>query len=170
MPKKAERQFPGLVKAVAHAVRGWYYWHKYGDVRKCPHCDGLLPKSDKMPDYVMALNPLYVEVKESNADGRWNITDIRFNQRNWLNNNPGALFIEIGTGKRPDERMAWLVPWKEWLKIEKTLLDRGQKSLTLKGSSRSVGAEEILSEWKLTWQNKDWIPQEDHPVWTYLKA
>jgi|SRR3990167_3472063 len=170
MAKEAE----GYFKETARAL-GWA-WHKYGDVRYCPHCHGVLPKSETMPDFCLITLPILVECKNSNSTGRWEWkSDIgpegkRTIQRERLNPD-GWLYIVIGSGRVPKEKGAWLIPWQAWLKIEEALLLGKQASLPFKGSQRLIGAVTLFSGFELVWEKGKFLIPNEHIFWeTYVKA
>ena len=171
--KTAEPKFRDLMKRLGN------WWHKYGDVRYCMHCHQALPKSENAPDFFTSVIGAWVEVKNNDKSGRWAWTEIykdgaRANQRNMLLDNAGWLFIELGTGKAPNGRGAFLIPFIEWCtRVEPILLERDQKSIRLEtiynqdGTERNnmIGADNLLEEWRLNWvTNVGWEIPPDH-VW-----
>ena len=172
MTKEAEK------RVVAFAKHYDYYRHKYGDVRRCLHCQGLLPKTENAPDYAIAPIYTWVEAKNSDSTETWKWHEIgpngdRKNQRRWLIENGGWLFIELSTeGARGSEgRGAFLIPFKSWLKeVEPILLKSGQKSIGLV-SKRNPGADSLLAEWSMIWlPNVGWIPDNNHIWWEALEG
>lgn len=156
-----------------------FYLHKWRDrgymscpnchrpLTKCPIChqDMLLPKAQTKPDYLMAMSYVYVEAK--GAGDSWAFTtSIRENQRVVAEEHETWLFLEIGKGRAPKGKNAFLVPWEKWEAIEKELLENNQKSLIFEASNRSrmPVASEVLGEWQLEWQ-KQWTIPSQHEFW-----
>lgn len=178
MTKEAEKRWREIAKYYG------LYWYKFGDVRYCIHCHKPLPKSERKPDFVTATVSTYVETKNSNAKGSWAWTELlpegsRCLQRAFLEENGGWLFIELGTGKAPDNKGAWLVPWLAWVNnIEPELLRRNQRSLQYKTAynkdsvstrGNHIGADLLLIEYALTWKPKQgWIIPKGHIWWRAL--
>lgn len=151
--------------------KGWF-WHKYGDVRYCMHCHKPLPKTENAPDFVVAPLVTYVECKNSNATGRWDWTEIaedgaRANQRNWLLEHDGWLFIELGTGKAPKGRQAYLVPIIIWINyIEPQLRELKMSSIRKETRGKRPGADDLLLTFMLEWvPNQGWIIPDYHEWW-----
>lgn len=167
MAGASEPEFRAMVKAY-----GWG-WHKYGDVRYCIYCHKALPKSELMPDFMVNLQPIFVEVKNNNATGRWDFANdigpegARKAQRQFLIENDGWLFIELGQGRRPKNFGAFLIPMRQWLTLEEPL---GQSSLPLHGTARLVGADVALDAWALKWEDGHWTIPKGHIWWYHLKS
>jgi len=162
---------------------GWF-WYKFGDVRYCIHCKKPLPKSELKPDFVTAPVHTYVECKNNSSDGTWRWVELaedgeRSLQREWLNEHGGWLFIELGTGRAPENKGAWLVPWGIWTRdIEPVLIERDQKSLRYRTvynkdgiSTRGniIGADELLLGYGLEWEaGTGWTIPKGHIWWRIL--
>ena len=174
MRKSSEKKFRNMMKYYG------YYWYKYGDVNYCPHCHKPLPKSEMKPDFVVSPNVTWVECKNNNKSGLWNWTEIdeggdRSFQREFLIENNGWLFIELGTGNAPTNKGAWLVPIDYWIYVvEPKLKKSGQKSLRYKtvynkdGSKRNghTGADILLKEYALEWTaHVGWTIPNNHQWW-----
>lgn len=164
---------------LGRTFRSLGYVHKFRDrgyincpqcekqVSICPHCGGslLLEKADTKPDYLVALDYVYIEGK--GAEDRWDFTSsIRDIQRAVMQEHESYLFLEIGKkgGRAPNGRQAYLVPWEEWLRIETGLVERKIASLIYEASktSRNPTVRSLLSIWELTWQEGRWCVPEDH--------
>jgi hypothetical protein len=166
--KRAETSFRALIKGMGGA------WHKYGDVRYCIHCHHPLPKTEKAPDFLAALLYTWVECKNSNSTGRWDWAgDIgpdgaRTGQRQWLTENQGWLFIELGQGRADrDQRSCYLIQWSDWLELEPTLQ---QKSIRKESHGRFIGGDELFSQHRLVWVNSQWEIPPDHSWWDWLSS
>lgn len=152
MRKIAEKRFIETAR-----FYGWYT-HKYGDVRHCIHCQGILPKSENMPDYAEGIIYTYVEAKNNNSQGRWGwYQDIgpegkRKNQRKWIQKYHGWLYIVFKEGKPPEDESAFYIPWYQWANsIEPALLEKDQRTLTKTGA-RQPGADYLFAEYALSWE------------------
>ena len=168
--KRAESSFKETLKAYD------WRWHKYGDVRYCIHCHKPLPKSENAPDFSAWVVYTWVECKNSNSTGRWVWTEIseggdRANQRAWLIENGGWLYIELGTGRAPKGKSAYLVPFKHWLnRIEPFLIENGMKSIRKETIGNRPGADDFLALWRLDWRNSHWEIPKNHYWWYSLRT
>lgn len=171
-------------EARVRALTNYYKWfkHKYGDVRYCNVCHSALPKSENAPDFYIAQIGDWVEAKNSDASGAWNCSEIyedgaRKNQRAFLIENKGWLFIELSDGKSVKDKSAYLVPFGAWLGIiEPKLIKKGMKSIrrtttyNKDGSIRRIGADILLDNYKLEWiPTVGWTIPAGHFYWTILK-
>lgn len=179
MTKSAEKSWRRLAKH--HGI----FWHKYGDVRYCIHCKKPLPKAELKPDFVVAPIVTYVEAKNNDGTGTWKWTELqeggsRENQRNFLKENNGWLFIELGEGNAPKNKQAWLIPWFIWEEeLEPMLIDADQKSIRHKtkynkdGEFRSghVGGDLLFTAYALEWEpNTGWTVPRGHMWWRAMKS
>jgi hypothetical protein len=147
--------------------------HKFADRLKCQVCQNLIWKSTKMPDYeatYMGMKTL-VEVKQSHATGRWSFANKEQGVRdtqveemdNWESTHQVGcwMFIVLGNGRAPKGRGAFLIPWKDWKRIEVELIAEGQKSITF-DSGRMKMAKDFLAEWQLVWSDGRWTLPDGH--------
>ena len=172
--KKAEAKWRAVCK------RNLWYWHKYGDVRYCIYCKGVLPKTERAPDFAVAVSFTYVECKNNDKTGRWSWKELadggtRHNQREWLLNEGGWLFIELGLGRAPKGKSAFLVPFGFWVDhIEPQLIELGMASIrkdTRGKDGKRPGADEILARFRLEWVTKEgWIIPNGHDWWKALHS
>jgi len=107
-------------------------------------------------------------------------------QRLWLNNytaDGGKAFLALATphgraGTYQNPRLAWLVPWKDWLSTEAklraikhlslALIDRQGLHNRVKLQERELFAYTTLAPWGLTWQaKKGWTVRPSHPLWVW---
>lgn len=150
-----------------------YYVHKWGDVRygHCPKCNTFfpLPKAEKKPDFLIALQYRFIEAK--GAGNSWHFDgDFRPNQREFMDANEDLswIFVEIGEGKAPKGKKAFLLPWKNWKIIEDKLLKENMKSIIFESTekSRVFTVDSVFDiSYCLVWENGLWnIPQE-HIWW-----
>lgn len=151
-----------------------YYVHKWGDVRygHCPKCNTFfpLPKAEKKPDFLVAMTYRYVEAK--GAGDIWTFADdFRPNQREFMDENhlQSWIFVEMGSGKAPKGKSAFLMPWSLWKFIENQILEDGHKSIRLFGTTttRVPTLQQVIPEnYFLEWANGKWHANyETHPWW-----
>jgi hypothetical protein len=178
--KEAERRW----KAVSN-YHG-FPSHKNGDVRYCIHCGKPLPKSVLKPDYTVSLFETHVECKNDNKSHEaWLWAEIgedgeRSLQRKFFQENGGWLFIELGQGRAPDGKRAWLVPWFIWVRdIEPKLLETGQKSIrfeTIYNKDNSprrgyFGGDILFHGYEMEWKpGEGWIIPVGHLWWKAYHA
>lgn len=145
-------------------------------VKVCPYCqkDMLLNKAETLPDFIVSWRFVYVEGK--GAEDRWDFTtSITPTQRRVMAEDgvDGWLFLEIGTGRAPNGREAYLVPWDFWCKTEELLEEHAVKSIIFEGGSRSKNptAKQCFPTYDLKWKGGGWIIPAGHPFWiTYPDA
>lgn len=150
-----------------------FYWRKFKDRSWCPNCHSLLPKSEKMPDYLIATMPQLVEVKSSFGNGRWPFKEsIRDTQRETLGERGGWLYLEMADGPRAypgKTKSAYLIPWEIWLETEQDLLSRGISSLT-RTTKRNQGTDELFTDFQLVWEKGEgWTIPRSHVFWSKLQ-
>jgi hypothetical protein len=166
--KAAETAFREMAK------RYGYGWHKYGDVRYCIHCHKPLPKSEQAPDFALWEVYNWVECKNSDASGRWNASELmeggtREKQREFLLEREGWLFILLGTGRAPNGKSAYLIPFHEWVKRYEPILESNKmRSIRKTGRGKRLGADQMLSSYRLDWNDGGWIIPNGHPFWWHL--
>lgn len=162
--KQSEADFAKIMGYLNVDTNGYFWSHKWADMRYCPHCRTLLYKTEDNVDYTIIGGNIagLVECKQDNE--RFSFANeeagIRPKQREFLNewskqNRPCFLFLELGNGNAPKARHAWLIPWVHWLIFESKLEERGMKSLpwTVTKRSNEFNAISLLGEYEL-----DWIP------------
>lgn len=169
MAKEAEAAFTKMIRGLG------FFSHKYGDARRCFQCGAIQPKSERAPDYAIAPIFTWVECKNSDSTGRWNwASDIGPNgarkpQRQFLIENGGWLFIELGQGRAPDGRGAWLIPFKDWLVAEDLLLASDILSLKFEAvgqphhkNYRPSATEWLGNDFRLVWKKGGWSIPAHH--------
>ena len=176
MTKEAEKRVRDLTNH--------YGWHrrKYGDVRYCIHCHKPLPKSENAPDFYISQIGDWVEAKNNDNTGIWTCAELytggeRENQRRFLQQNDGWLFIELSDGRAPANAAAYLVPWDMWeSKIETFLVKQRMKSIRREstylncGKIKRYGADKLLKDYELKWEaNIGWVIPNKHIYWYKLK-
>ncbi len=164
--KGAEKRIPHFAKK--HKL----YFHKYKDVQLCIHCHKPQPKSKSMPDYLLTPIPIYVEVKESGQDERFNfkhgMTDV---QREFFSENPGFIFLEMGSGNAPNGKSAYMIPTPVWFISTDNLIATGYGSFSREESARGCPGTEILfSKYKCVWEEGGWNIPWGHIFWLLLKS
>lgn len=137
-------------------------------VKTCPHCkkDLLLNKAETLPDFIIAMDYVYVEGKGSTDSWNWksSITEIQdrvcLEHESWL-------FLEMGTGRAPKGRSAWLVPWVTWKEIQTNLEALGFSSIIFEGTTRTKNpvAKDVLQGYECEWHNGGWKLPVNHPFW-----
>lgn len=166
--KKAEARFRAIAKK-----NGWF-WHKYGDVRFCWKCHSVLPKTENAPDFATAIVYTYVECKNGDASGRWNCKELskdgkRSNQREWLLEHGGWLFIELGDKPAPKGKSAFLIPFIIWVRdVEPILRENKMASIRKETKGKRPGADELLAEYRLVWEGGQWDVPAGHKWWELL--
>lgn len=146
-----------------------FYWHKYSDIRQCPHCHTLLPKSERMPDYAVA--PVYTYIECKNAPERWGWVEIaeggaRTLQREWLTKTGGWLFIVLGDKPAPAGKSAYLIPFDKWLEeVEPKLIELDMKSLRRETIRDRPGADQLLAAYRLDWITGEGWDVPDGHIW-----
>jgi len=163
-------------QAFSKMIRGYYgyYSRKLGDRRYCPNCRFLLPKTEQAPDYVVAQTEEWVECKNSDATGRWTWSEItmdgpRHNQRQWLKEYDGWLFILLGNKRAPKGKSAYLIPFLDWMNsIEPTLIEHGMKSIRKETKGERPGGDDLMPEYMLEWEpGEGWFIPKGHPWWAH---
>lgn len=151
-----------------------WYWHKYGDVRYCMNCHVALPKSENAPDFSAGMVYTYIEAKNSDSSDTWQWSEIseegaRKNQRKWLLETGGWLFIELGSGNAPKGKSAYLVPFDQWVGlIEPQLIKNNMKSIRKETYRDRPGADTLLADFQLTWEYGGWRIPVNHVWWRIL--
>ena len=170
MPRKAAEQ----AWSKLCTYHDWYR-HKYGDVRYCIHCSRPLPKTENAPDYACGLVYTYIEAKNSTKIGTWRWVEIaqdgeRKNQREWLLEHGGWLFIVLGEGRAPKGKSAYLVPFEDWVDlIEPFLIELKMASIRKETKGKRPGADVFLDDYRLIWlTNQGWVIQKGHPWWRWM--
>lgn len=166
--KAAEKRWRSIAKG-----QDWY-WHKYGDVRYCWKCHTVLPKTENAPDFAVAVVYTYVECKNSDGTGRWNCKEIseegrRGNQRAWLLEHGGWLFIELGNKPAPKGKSAYLIPFIIWVRdVEPILRENKMASIRKETKGKRPGADELLADYRLDWIEGNWEIPAGHKWWSCL--
>lgn len=178
MKKKQSETSLGLL------MRGLnYFVHKWRDrgyiscprchvlLKTCPVCheDMLLPKAQSHPDFLIAMKWAYVECKQGGES--WPIGDISDVQQSALNDHHNSwIFLEMGTGRAPKGKGAWLIPWEEFKEMQRMILAKGHKSIRFQDTERSKvpTADDAFHPYRLYWQtNEGWTIPEEHEWWQH---
>jgi hypothetical protein len=172
--KEAEKKFKAMCNY--HGLDSY----KNGDVRLCVACGAPQPKSERKPDYTISPFGTSVECKNANSRGIWEWSEIdeggaRFLQRQYLQENGGWLFIELGLGRAPEGKAAWLIPWTRWVnEIEPQLHKTGQKSIRMEtlrnndGTPRRgyYGGDVLFEGYEVEWKTYvGWTIPKGHVFW-----
>jgi hypothetical protein len=126
----------------------------------------LLNKAETLPDFLVAFDYIYVEGK--GGTDSWNFkTSITPTQDRVCLEHESWLFLELGPGRAPAGRKAWLMPWITWKHMQQKYEKDGFSSIifgrTVK--SRNPVAQEDLKEWELVWADGGWKIPERHSFW-----
>lgn len=175
--KRAEKEFVQAQK------RYDFDMHKFTDRKwvHCPRCHFgfLLPKGENVVDYILWTLGFWVEVKESNSEGRWEWVELlpdgeHSNQRDFLIEHDGWLYLQLGMGRaHPNReksgRSAYLIPFYEWrYEIEPYLLEHGRRSIRKETIGSRPGGDVLLAKWRLDWVDGKWDIPIGHPFWWEL--
>jgi hypothetical protein len=166
--KQSEKRWRSIAKG-----HNWF-WHKYGDVRYCWKCNTVLPKTENVPDFAVAIVYTYVECKNSDKSGRWACKEIseegaRANQRAWLLERGGWLFIELGDKPAPKGKSAYLIPFIIWTRdVEPILREKKMASIRKETKGKRPGADELLANYRLEWIDGNWEIPPYHIWWEKL--
>jgi hypothetical protein len=152
----------------------------------CEHCHRPNHPEADLPD-IYVKNPrgpgFPIEVKlYPGDDSAFAFSRITTGQHRWLNNwtlDGGHAFLVLGTrtgkaGSKTNPRRLWLVPWRDWLRVEISCREAGQASLPLENPYRlamkdaDLYAIAALAKWELVWEDGCWHLGECHPLNTLL--
>ncbi len=159
-----------------------YFVHKWRDrgfvscpschlaITTCPYCKQslLLPKAQTYPDFLVAHSWTFIECKQGTND--WNLYDVSDIQVSVLDD-PSQIswiFLELGPGKAPKGKQAFLIEWKVFKEVREQIKREGYKSVSFKRSSRGKlpQANETFTSWQLEWATlKGWDIPFNHPWW-----
>lgn len=162
---------------------------------KRPDLSGRIPSG--RPDYCVYANTgfhFWVEMKHANSNLQF--SSINDDQRLWMSYGPpniaGSLrgsdklydfrwaqhmFLWLSIGKSiRDRRMVFVVPWIDWLTIEKRFTDAGLAGIALhtpkKIAHRDGGlfASDALRDFALSWcGGGKWLFHYDHALMKYMR-
>lgn len=173
--KKSEGEFGVMMRQLYH-----YFTYKWRDrgfvecphcgrmVRNCPYChrELLLNKAQTYPDFLVAYGWGFYEVKFGKE--RFGKADITPNQYKVMEKcREGWLFLEMGEGRAPAGRSAFLLPWNVWLGIEVELEKLGVSSIVYERKSargKSPVANELLAGFAMQW-DRGWKIPKEHVFW-----
>lgn len=140
-------------------------------VKFCPMCKRsmLLEKAKTLPDYVLNLSPIYIEVKRSKKDDTWSLYDFSDIQETVLNKHmtrglDAWVFLLMGKGRMPKGKQAFLIPW-EYLKAVRDDLET--KSVRMIKTDRSIvpTAMEMFAMWECEWETGKGFTIPDKHTW-----
>ena len=128
-------------------------------------------KAETLPDFFISFDYIYVEGKGSTDAWNWksSITPI---QDKVCDEHESWLFLEMGTGRAPNGRAAWLVPWGMWKIHQERLEAEGFSSIIYEKTTRSRNpvAGELLKDYVLEWVDGSWSIPEGHVFWYHHPA
>jgi hypothetical protein len=90
----------------------------------------------------------------------------RKNQRTFLLENGGWLFIQLGDEPAPNGKSAYLLPFSVWVdEIEPVLIAKKMQSIRRETVGERIGADELLMEFRLIWAEGGWAIPKTHHWW-----
>lgn len=162
-------------------MREHLYWaHKWRDrgyprcpqcgraIVICPYCHGntLMPKAQTYPDFIFAERPGYAEAKEGGLS--FSFDDVTPNQWQVMGEAEDAwLFLQMGAGRAPDGRDAFLIPWQVFFKTVDDLRSQGIQSICYQKTNRTKNpaAMDLFSIYCCAWEQGGWIIPREHIFW-----
>lgn len=163
------------IKAIKGRDRGYINCPNcHTPAKTCPNCKGdmLLNKAATRLDFLVLINWTEVECKQ--GDESWALNDFTATQEKLLPQEieelgePRWLFLEIGDGRAPKGKEAYLIPADEFIRIRDLEYEAGRKSVRFRKTNRSKvkEARELFERFGLTWKTKvGWTIPEDHEFW-----
>jgi len=163
-----------------------YFAHKWRDrgfvscpschkaVTVCPYCHSsmLLPKAQTLPDFLVAPTFAYIECKQ--GEESWSIGDVSEVQEKVLEDNPKSwIFLEMGTGRAPHGKEAFLIRWEVFKTIREIMLQKDLHSVRFQASrtSRMPLANSLFSADQLYWViHLGWQIPFTHEWWKVMKV
>lgn len=160
-----------------------YFVHKWRDrgfvscpnchttLTVCPKCKGslLLPKAQTYPDFLVAHSWTFIECKQ--GIDNWSLLDISETQVSVLDesNQPSWIFLELGPGKAPKGKQAYLIAWQEFKRIRHEIIsEQNIKSVCFRRSARGRApqADEVFAPYQLEWATlQGWTIPQTHCWW-----
>jgi len=148
----------------------------HNTIQTCPKCKKsmLLPKASTRLDYLVAMD--WVEIECKQGEETWSLHDFTENQENLLplpveeTQHPRWIFVELGTGRAPNGKEAYLIPADAFLVIRKNLEEHQMKSVRFRRTERSKlpEARHTFGKFGLEWvTNRGWNIPEGHEFWNY---
>ena len=134
----------------------------------CPKChkDFLLNKAETLPDYIISFDYVFIEGKGSTDSWSWK-SSITPTQDIVCLQHESWLFLEMGTGRAPNGRSAWLVPWLKWKEIQHNLEELNFASIIYEATPRSRNpvASSVLMGYECEWYRGCWKVPDNHVFW-----
>ena len=132
-----------------------------------------MPKAATRLDYLIAMEWTEVECKQGAES--WSLYDLTETQEALINKPTRRehnrwLFLEIGDGRAPQGREAYLIPGGAFVIIRDHYAKEGFKSVRFRSTERSrvPEAREAFVRYSLEWvPNKGWTIPDDHEWWNY---
>ena len=142
--------------------------HCHLPLKICPKChkDILLKKAETLPDFIVSFDYVYIEGKAGTDKWAWK-SSITETQDKVCLEHESWLFLELGTGRAPKGRSAWLVPWEKWKQIQQNLEELNFASILFEATPRSRNpvAANVLMGYEMQWMNGNWNVPPTHPFW-----
>jgi len=162
MAGKAEHFVPQMLKDLQDNYGMW--------LKKNTDMTQFLKSKEPGVDYNLALASIQIEVKNTDKNGVLSDKPSEI-QSKLLDQYGGFIFLMMwdpGYPRLPKGGDAYLVPWnnyKDFLKIT----DVNGKSIRRHATARAFGADEILKDYALKWENGKWKIPPENPFWDTLK-
>lgn len=141
-------------------------------ITKCPYCKGdtLLPKAKTRLDFTISFKWTEIECKQGAES--WALNDFTEAQENIIENvkigGTHWLFLEIGDGRAPNGREAYLVDMFMFKKIRDKEYEADRKSVRFRSTekSRMKEAKEVFTGHELVWSTGEgWTIPDGHIFW-----
>lgn len=179
--KRSEKSLGKMMRRYGYNVQkgrdsGYFYCPSCREpVITCPHCKAnmRMQKATRRLDFIVMMDWIEVECKQ--GDETWALNDFTEIQEALLpepiehTGEPRWLFLEIGDGRAPNGKEAYLIPADEFLRIREAEYKNGKKSIRFRSTERSKvsEAQELFSRWTLVWETGEgWGIPEGHEFWT----
>ena len=144
-------------------------------IKFCPMCkkDMMLPKAKGRLDFIVMMEWTEVECKQGTES--WALNDFSEPQEALINKPTRRehhrwLFLEIGDGRAPKGREAYLIPGDAFVSIRRHLEQEGFKSVRYRATERSrvPEARDTFGRYCLEWiPNRGWVIPRNHEWWNY---
>jgi hypothetical protein len=149
--------------------------HCHEAIKECPHCkkDALMEKAKGRLDYRIIFEWIEVECKQGTET--WSLDDFTKPQERLFQEviqgfTMRWLFLEIGDGRAPKGKEAYLIPAQPFLKIRTDEAVANRKSVRFRKTERSrlMEARELFAKWQLEWATgTGWTIPDDHIFWKH---
>lgn len=161
------------------------------DTVLCDHCHRPVhPKNKGWADYHSELmiknsHPWPVKVECKGDRDRFEVSNLRVEQREWLSNykSQAYFWLQLGTARVDSSnymaRKVWMIPWPEYLHLEQTVLEQTNVKYIPINLAAAIAANMRFKDYNLTafslfckfemeWLGtplNKWRPNRYHPIW-----